>query len=223
MTLLEPFTRARHDLWSPAGRKILWRSLGLSVTAFVVLAIAVQYGIDHVTTGWAGWVQTLLDLLGGLATLVLVWILFPAVATFFVGAMIDSLIDAVEREHYPAATARAQSMTSVLWHGARFALFAIALNLLLLPLYIALLFVPPLAPVAFLLVNGYLVGREYFDMIASRHLDPAAARALRKSYRGRVYVAGLVLAVLFTVPVVNLFAPMLGAAAMVHLFHSLRP
>ena len=76
---------------------------------------------------------------------------------------------------------------------------------------------------AFLLVNGYLVGREYFDMIASRHLDPAAARALRKSYRGRVYVAGLVLAVLFTVPVVNLFAPMLGAAAMVHLFHSLRP
>ena len=222
MTLLESFTRARRDLWSPAGRRILWRSLGRSVAAFVVLPIAVQYGIGHVTAGWAGWARTLLDVLGGLATLVLVWVLFPAVATFFAGAMMDSLIDAVEAKHYPAARVRGQSMASTLWHGARFALVAIALNLFLLPPYVALSFVPPLAPVVFLLVNGYLVGREYFDMIAARHLDPTIARELRRSYRGRVYGTGLVLAVLFTVPVANLFAPMLGAAAMVHLFHSLR-
>lgn len=186
MTLFEPFTLARRDLWSPAARTILWRSLGLSVSAFVVLAIAVQYGIGHLTVGWSGWVQTLLDVLGGFATLVLVWILFPAVATFFAGAMVDSLIDAVEARHYPAARVRDQSMASALWHSARFALFAVALNVLLLPLYVALLFVPPLAPVVFVLVNGYLVGREYFDMIAARHLDPVVARELRRSYRGRV-------------------------------------
>ena len=121
------------------------------------------------------------------------------------------------------ASAHTPPLLSALAHGARFAALATALNLLLLPLYVALLFVPPLAPVAFLLVNGYLVGREYFDMVASRHLEPAAASALRKTYRGRVYGTGLVLAFLFTVPIVNLFAPMLGAAAMVHLFHGLRP
>lgn len=222
MTLLEPFALARRDLWGPAGRRILWRSLALSIAAFVLLAIAVQAAIGYAAAGWAGWVQTVLDVLGGLATMVVVWILFPAVATLFAGAMTDGLIDAVERQHYPGAPAHAPSALSGLVQAARFATIAVALNLLLLPLYVALLFVPPLAPVAFLLVNGYLVGREYFHMVASRHLDPAAASALRKTYGWRVYATGLVLAFLFTVPVVNLFAPMLGAAAMVHLFHGLR-
>lgn len=222
MTLLEPFARAGRDLWSPAARSILWRSLGLSAAAFVLVAIAVQYGIGHATAGWAGWVQTLLDVLGGFATLVLVWMLFPAVATFFVGAMTDGLIDAVERAHYPHVRARASSLLSALGQGARFAVVVIALNLLLLPLYIVLLFVPLLAPVVFLLVNGYLVGREYFDMVAVRHLDSADVRVLRRYHGARIYGTGFVLAFLFTVPVVNLFAPMLGAAAMVHLFHSVR-
>jgi CysZ protein len=49
-------------------------------------------------------------------------------------------------------------------------------NLALLPFDIALPFV---GEAAALLVNGWLLGREYFELAALRHLPQAAADALR--------------------------------------------
>lgn len=103
--------------------------------------------------------------------------------------------------------------------GARFALVAILINVALLPLYLVLLFVPPLAPVAFVAVNGYLLGREYFEMVAHRHLDARVARHVRKANRGLLFLAGLIVALVFAIPIVNLLAPMFADAAFVHLFH----
>ena len=220
MTLLESFRVAADDLRAPAARSILWRTLGFTIAAFVVLAIVVQAAIGYFTTGQSGWIQTVLDFLGGLATLVVTWLLFPAVATFIAGTMIEGLVDAVERRHYPdRAAQRSPSWLAAATASARFALFVIALNLVLLPLYIFLLFTAFLAPVVFLAVNGYLLGREYFEMVAHRHLDPLDAREMRRANRGLVFLAGVIVALVFAIPIVNFFAPMLGAAAMVHLFH----
>ncbi|MGZ8409550.1 MAG: EI24 domain-containing protein, partial [Hyphomicrobium sp.] len=74
----------------------------------------------------------------------------------------------------------------------------------------------------FYAVNGYLLGREYFELVALRRADIAEVRALRDVYRGRLFVAGVVVAVLLTVPIVNLLAPIVGTAAMVHLFEAWR-
>jgi len=71
----------------------------------------------------------------------------------------------------------------------------------------------------FYALNGYLLGREYFELAASRRIDPVSARNLRKRHRILVYFAGVVIAFLFSIPFVNLIAPLLGAAWMVHLFH----
>ncbi len=222
MTLLAAFRLALQDLRAPEARRVLWRSVGLSVAVFGVLAVGVQAGIGALTGDQAGWIRTLLDILGGLATLAVVWIVFPSVATFFAGAMLDGLVGGVEQRHYPRQDATGSSWSESLAASARFALVAIALNLVLLPMYIGLLFVPPLAPVAFFSVNGYLLCREYFELVALRHLDPRALAALRKQHGGRLFLAGVILALLFAVPVVNLFAPVLGAAAMVHVFHGLK-
>ena len=55
--------------------------------------------------------------------------------------------------------------------------------------------------------------------MAARRCEPAAARALWRERQGRFIVAGLVLAAILLIPVVNLVVPVLGAAFMTHVFH----
>jgi len=43
-------------------------------------------------------------------------------------------------------------------------------------------------------LNGYLFGREYFEVVALRRLDVEAARALRQRFDGRVFCGGVVMA-----------------------------
>jgi len=98
-----------------------------------------------------------------------------------------------------------------------FATVAVGLNLLLLPFYLLLLWFPPAYAVLFYGVNGYLLGREYFEQVAMRRLDPEAARRLRRAHQGRIVLAGVAIAFLLTVPILNLIAPVLATAFMVHL------
>ena len=90
---------------------------------------------------------------------------------------------------------------------------ALLLNLLALPFYL----VPGVNLLIYLALNGYLLGREYFEVVAQRRLRPAQASAQRRAARGRVWSAGLVIAALSTVPLVNLIAPVIGVAFMTHL------
>ena len=71
-------------------------------------------------------------------------------------------------------------------------------------------------------MNGYLLSREYFELVALRRIGPVEARALRKAHRGRLFVAGVIITLLLTVPGVNLLAPVVATAAMVHLFEDCR-
>jgi uncharacterized protein involved in cysteine biosynthesis len=92
------------------------------------------------------------------------------------------------------------------------------LNLILL----LFLLIPPVFPFVFYGVNGYLLGREYFELVAARRLDPAEARSLRRRHGRTLFIAGVLIAFLLTIPFVNLVAPLVGTAAMVHLFETIR-
>ena len=83
------------------------------------------------------------------------------------------------------------------------------------------LLAPPLAPLAFWLVNGFLLGREYFTLVAQRRLSPEAAARLRGRHAGRVWLAGVAMALPMSLPIVNLFVPILGVAVFTHQFHRL--
>jgi CysZ protein len=87
---------------------------------------------------------------------------------------------------------------------------SVLLNLLVLPAY----FVPGLNLPVWLALNGYLVGREYAEMVATRRLAPAAADRARGERRLTFWAAGVVVAALLAVPVLNLVAPIVGAAFM---------
>lgn len=168
-----------------------------------------------------GWFGDSVDWLAGIAfvgaILVVTFLMFPAVVTIVVGFFVDQVAEAVEARHYPdAGAARPQPVLEVLGTTARFAAIAVSLNLLMLPVYLILSFLPPFNIVLYYLLNGYLVGREYFELAAFRRLPPSQATRLRRRFRGRMLFAGVILVFFMTIPFINLIAPVLGAAFMVH-------
>jgi CysZ protein len=54
-----------------------------------------------------------------------------------------------------------------------------------------------------------------------RHMKPAEAKSLRKANRLTVFLCGLVIAGLASVPILNLLTPLFATAFMVHIYKGL--
>jgi CysZ protein len=161
----------------------------------------------------------LVDLLGGLAVLILSWLLFPAIVTLIMGFYLERVAAAVEALDYPGrGPPRYQPVGEVLAVMLRLTGLTIVLNLLALPMY---LLIPGINLVLFFVLNGYLLGRGYFEVVALRRLDAGEARAMRKRFAGRIFSGGVVIAGLFALPLVNLVAPVIATAFMLHIFEAL--
>jgi len=217
--MLSAFLRAIADLSAPALRRVVALGLIIAMACFVVLwtAVAVALGQSTFFTWQA--LDWLVHLLGALAVLVLSWLLFPAVVTIVMGFFLERVAAAVEARNYPGmGPPRPASVAETAKTTLRLMGLTILLNLLVLPVY---LFVPGLNFFVFLGLNGYLFGREYFEVVALRRLEPDAARTLRRRFAGRVFLAGAAIAGLFAVPFVNLLAPVIATAFMLHFFEGL--
>jgi uncharacterized protein involved in cysteine biosynthesis len=136
-----------------------------------------------------------------------------------VGFFVERIAAAVEQTDYPGrGLPRNQPLVESVAVMLRLAGLTVALNILALPLY---LLVPGINLVLFLALNGYLLGRGYFEVVALRRLDAATVKALRSRFAGRIFTAGVAVAVLFTLPLVNLVAPVVAIVFMLHVFEAL--
>ena len=106
--------------------------------------------------------------------------------------LLDPICETVEQRWYPGLpNARAQPWAEMLWNAARLTGITLALTLLFLPLYLILLFFPPFNLFVFFGLNGYLLGREYFEVAAARRLESGEARAaVIISDKPGVWIAG---------------------------------
>ncbi len=217
--MFKAFVLGFDQLGERRSRGVLVKALGLTLVVYVVLAVLLGWGVTRLPRFESGWANTLVDWFSGLGILLALALLFPAVASAFIGLFLDDIAAAVETQHYPAdAPGRALPFAPALLGSLRFLLVMVALNLLVLPLYILMLWFPPINLFIFYGLNGYLLSREYFELVAWRHVDRPTARALRKRNQGRLWLAGAVIAFLLTIPVISLAAPIVATAAMVHLF-----
>lgn len=210
------------QLGDPPVLRVLGKSLALTLAISTVLGFATWWGVQALLAHWIGWGATgLATVLALFVTLLALWLLFRAVAIAAVGLFADEVVEAVEARHYPAALARARpvSFARGAATGLRSAVRAVLVNLIALPVYIVLLATGIGTAAAFFLVNAWLLGRDLGDMVAARHLDPAALDAWRRATRGRRFLLGLADTALFVVPFVNLLAPVLGAAMATHIYH----
>lgn len=164
-------------------------------------------------------IDTLLGWGSLLVMLALSVFLMVPVASVFTGLFLEDIVDAVEDRHYPALPpATPLPWAEALRQSVNFLGVVLAVNLGALFLYP---FVGPFTPVLFWAVNGFLLGREYFTLVALRRLPPVEAAALRRRNRLRLWAAGTLMAAPLSIPVVNLVVPVLGVATFTHLFHRL--
>ena len=220
---MNAFIQAFAQLPEPSLRRVLFKGLVGALAVFVLLWFGIDFLLGSTQLFSWKWLETLADLGGKIAVVVLLFVLFPSVSTIIVSFFLEEAAVAVEAKHYPnLGPARAQPISEILAITLKFTVLAVVLNLLILPIYLLLLFVPPLNLFVFYLLNGYLLGREYYELVAHRRIDPPIARQLRKRVRWQVLLSGAIITFLMTIPIVNLVAPIVATAAMVHLVEGWR-
>ncbi len=211
--------RALGALSEPPMRRVVALSFTLAVLSFAVLWLAVAAVLYHTAFFDSPLLNWLVNLLGGLAVLGLTWLLFPAALTLIMSFYLERVAAAVEAVDYPErGPPRPQPPGEIVSITLRLALLTLLLNLLALPVY---LLAPGINLFLFLALNGYLFGRGYFEVVALRRLDMGAARRVRSRFAGRIFLGGVVIAGLFALPLVNLVAPVIATAFMLHLFEAL--
>ncbi|WP_162232880.1 EI24 domain-containing protein [Cypionkella psychrotolerans] len=175
--------------------------------------------IDIPFVGPVGGLDTLLSWGSILLMVVLSVFLMIPVASAFSGLFLEDVAQAVEDRHYPSLPApERQNLGDTLIDTANFIGLLLALNTGALLLYP---FAGPFSPLLFWGMNGYLLGREYFTLVATRRLGRDGARAMRRAYSLRIWAAGVLMAAPLSIPLINLAIPVLGVATFTHMFHRL--
>jgi CysZ protein len=217
--LIQSLLRGFQQLFDPPTRRVVILSVLMALGVLVLLAVVVWFLLAQLELLPWQWAQWMLDVLAGFGLAFLVWLLFPAVLSATVSLFLDSIAGQVERVYYPSLPPpRRQAIHESLWNGLRLAAIAIGLNVLALPIY----FIPVVNFFVFYVLNGYLLGREYFETVALRRLSAGEVGELWRREKGRLIVAGVVITLMLTIPFLNLVAPVVATAFMLHLFESMR-
>ncbi|PBB69401.1 cysteine biosynthesis protein CysZ [Mesorhizobium sp. WSM4312] len=210
------------ELLSPPFRAVFIKTLGLTVLALVALWFGLTSLVEWLALpwlqtllpgmpSWAGWLGGIIAAIAlafGMALLV------APVTAVIAGLFLDDVAEVVERTDYPRdPVGHAMPALRSLVLAIKFLGVVILGNIVAL----MLLLVPGINIAAFFIVNGYLLGREFFEFAAMRFRPEDEARALRRQYAGTVFLAGLVIAAFLAVPLLNLLTPLFAAAMMVHL------
>ncbi len=219
--LITAFFRSVAQLLDPKIWKILFKSVVVAVAIFIASTLLV-WGLTGLIpstgdTAIDSWLNPLINLSVPVAMLFAGYFVFPALVTIGISFFLDDVMDAVETKYYPKRLASRQvSTVEDVWIGVRLLVVMVVVNLLILPIYIFLLFTGIGSLLLYLLVNAYLLGREYFEIVAIRHMTRAEMDAKRKERSLLAFLAGIIIALLFLIPVVNLLAPIVASALMTH-------
>lgn len=207
------------DVTRPALRNVLLRSVAIAIAILVGLWFLLRHFADQgIETGY-GWLDTGLELVSSLGLFVGAIYMIPAVTTLVTGLFLDGIAKAVENHHYGATyVGKEMSFAQGLFATLRFTGVVVIANLFAL----ILLFVPLINIFIFLVVNGYLLGREYFELAALRHMDQQTCKATRKKHSGRIFMLGMAISAYLAIPFVNLTTPLFATALMVHYVRKLK-
>jgi uncharacterized protein involved in cysteine biosynthesis len=199
----------------------VWKALFFSLLISTGIIAALIFTMIYLMGSFemSGWLATIVSWLGGALAPVLGWFLFPITLPLITYLFLDSIADAIEKEFYPDKQGTIPPLMKTLPASIKLIFVLIALNILVLPLYL----VPIVNLGLYYVLNGYLFGREFFELIGLRHKTRTEAKELRKKHRFTIIGAGILIVLAATTPILNLFAPVLATIYMVHVYHFITP
>ena len=199
------------QVFSPPFRRVLWKSLGLTLALLVLAWFGLERLISYFVTIDNPWIATIVAVLAGVGVFIAMIFLVAPISALVAGFYLDELAEQAELTSspvWPAGQALPAGQAAAL--AARFALIALLINLGAL----MLLLVPGVNAIAFIAANAYLMGREFFELAAMRYRPLEEARAMRRAHAPYIFVAGLPIAFFLSVPLLNLLTPLFSAAYM---------
>jgi uncharacterized protein involved in cysteine biosynthesis len=225
--IFRSFLLAIGQLSDPRFRRVFFMGIALALALLIGFTTAFTWFTDWITPeelwvpilGEVRWVDDLLSWGAAFLLMFLSMFLMIPVASAITSMFLDEVADAVEAKHYlnlPRTTP--VPFGDALRDTVNFLGVLIGANILAIILYV--LFAPA-ALFIFWGLNGFLLGREYFTMVAIRWVGRAEAKKLRRRFRGTIWLAGVLMAMPLSVPLLNLIVPILGAATFTHLYHGL--
>lgn len=218
------------NLFAPETRGVFWKVLGLTLLALLAIWFGLresfiafawpwlQGAVMPDLPDWAGWLTFAFGIVASLGLALGLALLLAPVTAIIAGFFLDDVAEVIEKRDYPAeAPGTALPLGQAIMGSIKFLGVVILGNLVAL----FLLFIPGVNLVAFFLVNGYLLGREFFEFAAMRYRTPQETRLFRAKHATTVMIAGLLIAAFLAVPIVNLLTPLFAAGLMVHLHKAL--
>jgi CysZ protein len=210
---------AANQMLTPPFRKVLIKTMLLTLALLGLIWLGLEkllVAALSLPAAWLSnpWITTILSVIGGVGLFVGLAFLITPTSFLVAGFFFDELAEEVELEIEPGREpGRALALGDATWLALKFSAVALVVNFAAL----LLLLVPGVNMIAFFGANAYLFGRGYFELAATRHVPPAEVRRLRKMHEGRLFIAGLVMAAMLAVPVLNLLTPLFGTAFMVRI------
>lgn len=229
--IFNDFFRALGQMGDPRFRKVLLMGVGLTLGLLIAMTVGVFFLVDWVIpdtitaprVGEINWIDDLASGASVLFMLVISAFLMVPVASAFTSLFLDDVADAVEAVHYPTLPpAPRVTFAEGLRDSLNFLGVLIVANLAAGLVYLIMILtvvLAPFTPLLFIGLNGFLLGREYFQLVAIRRLGREGAKQARARHAGTIWIAGCLMALPLTIPVVNLLVPILGAATFTHLYH----
>jgi CysZ protein len=227
--MIDAATDALSQMFTQPLRRVLLKSVGLALLLIVIIGIVMQRVLSAMAEHGATWAEQsagfaphalwatlawVLSILAGLGIVTGALFLMPAVTAFVGSFFVDEVAEVVEQTHYPAEPpGRALPLFRALYEGIKITLLALIVYVCALPFVLF----AGLGFVILFLANAYLLSREYFELVAMRFRPPAEVKAMRKTNRIYIFVAGMVIAAFVSIPLLNLATPIFAMAFMVHI------
>jgi CysZ protein len=216
--MLSAAFRALGDLTSPDFRSILYRAMGLAIALFAAIFLALQALFWFLTFFSTPWLESLAKIGASLGLFVAFFFLMAPVTAMFAGLYLDEVAEKVEAKHYASdPPGRPQPFLQSLKFSIQFGLLVLIVNIFALPLVFT-----GIGAIVLVVINAYLLSREYFEMAAMRFMAPAEAKQLRKDNAVGILTAGFLPALMALVPIVNLTVPLFATSYFVHLFKQVK-
>lgn len=200
--------------FSPEYRRVLLRSVGLAIGLLIALGVGAHYALTYFVALDLRWAEITIDILAAFGIFIGAIFLVPPVTSLVAGLFLDDVAAQVERNDFPLEPeGQALPIARSLWLTVKFFGVMLAVNLVAL----LLLLVPGVNLVVFYVANGYLLGREYFQLAAMRYRSEDEVALLRRHHAGAIFLGGLVIAAVVSVPILNLITPVFATIFMVRL------
>ena len=207
------------DLLDPNMRMVFLKTVSISIIVILSVAMIIWGLFNSVQIFELNFLNKLISWAVSIILLITASAVLGPLMAVLGSIYSEEIAHHVEKKHYPNRVGhRFVGVAESIKTGGRLLFKCFIVNILLTPIYIVGGFFPIISVLIFFGVNGYLLSRELFEIVASRHFERNDRVLFWRANRGGSIFIGVIIICLSAVPLLNLISAMLGIIITTHFF-----